>query len=201
MLHVFDETITARIDEWYQLLSTYHDGVLSWVGGSEKVEGTASVRCRGTGQAVPDQVQPGQAVPGSGLLPVRVELPHLPPPVTGAATMRDVYVAGIGMTRFTKQPECGLKELTAEAVTPTLKDAGKTADEVQACYFGNAVAGSMTGQEMLAGQFSCGRSAWAGSPSSTWRTPAHRHPPPSTSPGRVSRPASTTSSWRWRPRR
>lgn len=41
VLHVFDETITARIDEWYQLLSTYHDGVLSWVGGSEKVEGTA----------------------------------------------------------------------------------------------------------------------------------------------------------------
>ena len=67
--------------------------------------------------------------------------------------MRDVYVAGIGMTRFTKQPERGLKELTAEAVTATLKDAGKTADEVQACYFGNAVAGSMTGQEMLAGQF------------------------------------------------
>jgi SAM-dependent methyltransferase len=41
VLHVFDETIDARIDEWYQLLSTYHDGVLSWVGGSEKVEGTA----------------------------------------------------------------------------------------------------------------------------------------------------------------
>ena len=41
VLHVFDETIYARIDEWYQLLSTYHDGVLSWVGGSEKVEGAA----------------------------------------------------------------------------------------------------------------------------------------------------------------
>ena len=39
VLHVFEETIFARIDEWYRLLSTYHDGVLSWVGGSEKVEG------------------------------------------------------------------------------------------------------------------------------------------------------------------
>ncbi len=67
--------------------------------------------------------------------------------------MRDVYVAGIGMTRFTKQPERSLKDLTGEAVTATLKDAGMTVDEVQACYFGNAVAGSMTGQEMLAGQF------------------------------------------------
>jgi SAM-dependent methyltransferase len=39
VLHVSEETIFARIDEWYRLLSTYHDGVLSWVGGSEKVEG------------------------------------------------------------------------------------------------------------------------------------------------------------------
>ena len=41
VLHVFEETIFARVDEWYRLLSTYHDGVLSWVGGSEKVEGAA----------------------------------------------------------------------------------------------------------------------------------------------------------------
>src|SRR5260370_28483530 len=67
--------------------------------------------------------------------------------------MRDVHVAGIGMTRFTKQPGRSLKDLTSEAVTATLKDAGLTADDAQACYFGNAVAGSMTGQEMLAGQF------------------------------------------------
>jgi SAM-dependent methyltransferase len=39
VLHVFEETIHARIDEWYKLLCTYNDGVLSWVGGSEKVEG------------------------------------------------------------------------------------------------------------------------------------------------------------------
>src|ERR1700733_15298897 len=41
VLHVFDETISAGIDDWYQLLTTYHDGVLSWVGGSQKVEGAA----------------------------------------------------------------------------------------------------------------------------------------------------------------
>jgi SAM-dependent methyltransferase len=40
VLHVFEETIFAQIDEWYKLLCTYNDGVLSWVGGSEKVEGT-----------------------------------------------------------------------------------------------------------------------------------------------------------------
>ncbi|HWM99240.1 MAG TPA: thiolase family protein [Streptosporangiaceae bacterium] len=67
--------------------------------------------------------------------------------------MRDAYVAGVGMTRFAKQPGRTLKDLTAEAVTATLKDAGQSVRDVQSCYFGNAVAGSMTGQEMLAGQF------------------------------------------------
>src|SRR5260370_28830347 len=78
--------------------------------------------------------------------------------------MRDVHVAGIGMTRFTKQPGRSLKDLTSEAVTATLKDAGLTADDVQACYFGNAVAGSMTGQEMLAGQFLVGPLGFGGMP-------------------------------------
>jgi acetyl-CoA acetyltransferase len=67
--------------------------------------------------------------------------------------MRNVYVAGIGMTRFAKQPDRSLKDLTAEAVQAAMKDAALSVGDVGACYFGNAVAGSMTGQEMLAGQF------------------------------------------------
>ena len=67
--------------------------------------------------------------------------------------MRNVYVAGIGMTRFAKQPGRSLKDLTAEAVQAAMKDADVAVEDVGACYFGNAVAGSMTGQEMLAGQF------------------------------------------------
>ncbi|HJZ00694.1 MAG TPA: thiolase family protein, partial [Streptosporangiaceae bacterium] len=70
-----------------------------------------------------------------------------------SSMMRDVYVAGVGMTRFAKQPGRTLKDLTAEAVTAALKDAGHAVEDVRSCYFGNAVAGSMTGQEMLAGQF------------------------------------------------
>lgn len=31
--------IEARVDEWYEFLSTYHEGVLGWVGGSERIEG------------------------------------------------------------------------------------------------------------------------------------------------------------------
>lgn len=37
--HVFDTTIYAQIDEWYQMLAAYSDGVLGWIGGSEKIEG------------------------------------------------------------------------------------------------------------------------------------------------------------------
>jgi acetyl-CoA acyltransferase len=67
-------------------------------------------------------------------------------------TMRDVYVAGIAMTRFAKQPDRTLKDLTAEAVTGAVKDAGRTLPEVQAAYVGNAVSGTITGQEMALGQ-------------------------------------------------
>jgi acetyl-CoA acetyltransferase len=68
--------------------------------------------------------------------------------------VRDVYIAGVGMTRFAKQPERGLKDLAEEAVTGALKDAGRTAGDLDAAYVGNAVAATITGQEMLAGQFS-----------------------------------------------
>jgi ubiquinone/menaquinone biosynthesis C-methylase UbiE len=32
-------TIEARVSEWYDFLSVYHEGVLGWVGGAEKVDG------------------------------------------------------------------------------------------------------------------------------------------------------------------
>jgi SAM-dependent methyltransferase len=34
-------TIEARVDDWFEFLSAYHDAVLGWVGGSVKVEGRA----------------------------------------------------------------------------------------------------------------------------------------------------------------
>jgi SAM-dependent methyltransferase len=32
-------SVAARVDEWYDFLSVYHEGVLGWVGGLEKIEG------------------------------------------------------------------------------------------------------------------------------------------------------------------
>lgn len=66
--------------------------------------------------------------------------------------MRDVFVAGVGMTRFAKQPERNLKSLAAEAVEAALVDSSIDREKVEAIYFGNAVAGSITGQEMVRGQ-------------------------------------------------
>jgi hypothetical protein len=31
-------TIEAKVDEWYSFLAVYHEGVLGWAGGSERVE-------------------------------------------------------------------------------------------------------------------------------------------------------------------
>ena len=36
---VREETIEASVDDWFEFMSTYHDAVLGWVGGTEKVDG------------------------------------------------------------------------------------------------------------------------------------------------------------------
>jgi SAM-dependent methyltransferase len=37
---VREASIEARVNEWYELLATYSDAVLGWVGGTEKIDGT-----------------------------------------------------------------------------------------------------------------------------------------------------------------
>jgi ubiquinone/menaquinone biosynthesis C-methylase UbiE len=36
---VREQSIRAAVDDWYQFLTAYHDAVLGWVGGNEKVNG------------------------------------------------------------------------------------------------------------------------------------------------------------------
>lgn len=64
----------------------------------------------------------------------------------------NVVVAGIGMTRFGKYLERGVRSLAEEALSEALKDAGLEAKNVQTAYFANAVSGLITGQEMIRGQ-------------------------------------------------
>jgi acetyl-CoA acetyltransferase len=61
-------------------------------------------------------------------------------------------IAGVGMTRFMKYPDKGLKELGTEAVRAAVADAGLELDDLEAAFVGNCAAGLITGQESVRGQ-------------------------------------------------
>ncbi len=65
---------------------------------------------------------------------------------------RGVRIAGVGMTRFGKQPGRGIKALAQEATQKALEDASGVGDLVSRIYFGNAAAGTVSSQVMIRGQ-------------------------------------------------
>ena len=66
--------------------------------------------------------------------------------------MQDIYVVGVGMTPFGKFRDKTIKDMTGEAVTAALSDAGVTADRIDGAFFSNAVQGHMEGQHMIRGE-------------------------------------------------
>lgn len=62
------------------------------------------------------------------------------------------YVAGVGMTRFGKHMDRGLKDLAGEAISAALDNAGLGADELNAAYVGNCAASVITGQVCVPGE-------------------------------------------------
>jgi acetyl-CoA acetyltransferase len=66
--------------------------------------------------------------------------------------MRDVYVIGVGHTCFGKFLERNIKSLVDESVTMALSDAKIKKKALEAVFFGNAMQGLVTGQEMVRGQ-------------------------------------------------
>jgi acetyl-CoA acetyltransferase len=66
--------------------------------------------------------------------------------------LRDVVITGAAMTPFGKFPERGLKSLASEATGEALGDAGLQSADVEMAFFANALAGLITGQEMVRGQ-------------------------------------------------
>jgi acetyl-CoA acetyltransferase len=66
--------------------------------------------------------------------------------------MSRAVVAGVGMTRFGKHMETGLKALGREAVLGALADSGIEKEALEAAFVGNAMAGLITGQECIRGQ-------------------------------------------------
>jgi acetyl-CoA acetyltransferase len=61
-------------------------------------------------------------------------------------------VAGVGMTKFGKHLDRGLKSLACEAISQALRDAAVEPLELQAAYMANAAASIITGQVCVPGQ-------------------------------------------------
>ena len=78
--------------------------------------------------------------------------------------MDDVFVIGVGMTRFGRHPDKSVKDLTREAVQLALADAGADGHAIQAAYFANAAQGAVEGQHMIAGQLALRAMGFSGIP-------------------------------------
>lgn len=78
--------------------------------------------------------------------------------------MRKVIIAGTGMTRFGKHFDATIRSLTVDALNQALADAHASAADVDTIFFGNAAAGLLTGQEMIAGQVALRETGLMGKP-------------------------------------
>jgi acetyl-CoA acetyltransferase len=65
---------------------------------------------------------------------------------------REVFVLGVGMTRFGKHVDRTMKSLAGEALRAAIEDAGLEREALDAAFVGNAVQGIMDGQECVRGQ-------------------------------------------------
>ena len=63
-----------------------------------------------------------------------------------------VWIVGVGMTAFGVRPQASVKDLTREAVTEALSDAGADIGDIEAAYFGNTCQDVLEGQIVVAGQ-------------------------------------------------
>lgn len=70
----------------------------------------------------------------------------------GSNKMRDVYIVGVGMTRFFKWLDRGIKDLSRESITEALKDAGIRKEQLEAAWFANSTWGYFDGQDQVRGQ-------------------------------------------------
>jgi acetyl-CoA acetyltransferase len=66
-------------------------------------------------------------------------------------SLREVGVIGVGMSRFAKQPEVSIVDLTRAPILDALDDGGVAPVQVQAAYCGSVFGGSSLGQKVLKG--------------------------------------------------
>ena len=78
--------------------------------------------------------------------------------------MRDVDIVGAGITPFGKHPDATMSSLAATAIGAALADAGLPASDVDLLVYGNAMAGVLSGQEMIRGELAASAAGLAGVP-------------------------------------
>jgi acetyl-CoA acetyltransferase len=66
--------------------------------------------------------------------------------------MKGVAIAGVGMTPFGKQIGRGVRSMALAAIEEAIAESELAADRIERIYFGNAIAGIVTQQEMIRGQ-------------------------------------------------
>lgn len=66
--------------------------------------------------------------------------------------MEEVFIAGVGMTRFGRHPKLGVRDLAEQAVREALADAGAAERDIGAIAFANAVQDAIEGQYGIRGQ-------------------------------------------------
>jgi acetyl-CoA acetyltransferase len=66
--------------------------------------------------------------------------------------MREVFVVGVGMTRFAKHLDRNIKSLSKEAMDKTLADAEISKEKIEAVYFSNSNWGYQSDQHCIRGQ-------------------------------------------------
>jgi acetyl-CoA acyltransferase len=66
--------------------------------------------------------------------------------------VKGVAIAGIGMTQFGKQVGRGVRSLALAAIEEAIADSCLASDRIDRIYFGNAISGIVSQQEMIRGQ-------------------------------------------------
>jgi len=65
--------------------------------------------------------------------------------------MTEVFIAGVGMTKFAQHPERTLHDMSGEALNAALKDAGCNRDDLESAYYSGSTNG-LQGQDLIPGQ-------------------------------------------------
>lgn len=66
--------------------------------------------------------------------------------------MDDVYIRGVGMTRFGRLMDQSMKDMARDAVADVLADAAMSVGNIETIFFANSLAGLITGQECIRGE-------------------------------------------------